>query len=24
MFVDIVRGLDKYLWFVEAHNHSER
>ena len=19
MFVDIVRGLDKYLWFVEAH-----
>ena len=23
MFVDIVRGLDKYLWFVEAHNHSE-
>lgn len=23
MFVDIVRGLDKYLWFVEAHNQSE-
>ena len=19
MFIDIVRGLDKYLWFVEAH-----